>query len=278
MSLRYNKIKKNPTIFNRLFGMSPQQFEEILRKVERRWQKKVIGAYKRPGRDYKLDVSDMLLMLLLYYRSYITQIFVGYIFGIDDSRVCRIIKTMESIMPDIMKLSIEHKLTKGEVEELIIDATEQPIERPKNDQKAYYSGKKKRHTVKTEIRINLEGKILHVSEEKPGSTHDFNLFKQGPPLPENAHVYVDSGYQGIGEFHSNYDLPYKSSKSKKLGPEEKEYNTALSRVRIRVENVLGDIKTFKILSDRYRNKRKRYNVKFKIIAGIVNMKNGFQLA
>ena len=60
--------------------------------------------------------------------------------------------------------------------------------------------------------------------------------------------------------------------------EEKEYNRALSRVRITIENIFGDIKTFKILADRYRNKRKRYNVKFKIIAGIVNLKNGFAIA
>jgi len=56
---------------------------------------------------------------------------------------------------------------------------------------------------------------------------------------------------------------------------EKEYNTALSRIRVKIENIIGDLKTFRILSDRYRNKRKRYGVKFNIIAGIVNLKNGF---
>jgi len=56
---------------------------------------------------------------------------------------------------------------------------------------------------------------------------------------------------------------------------KKEYNRALSRIRIKAEHILGKIKVFKILSDRYRNKRKRYALKFQIIAGLVNMKNGF---
>ena len=63
-----------------------------------------------------------------------------------------------------------------------------------------------------------------------------------------------------------------------MNEEQKAYNKALSRVRVKVENILGDIKTFKIMSDRYRNKRLRYNLKFNIIAGIVNLKNGFAAA
>ena len=86
---------------------------------------------------------------------------------------------------------------------------------------------------------------------------------------------MDSGYQGIQDIHPNADFPYKTSKNKPLDAEEKEYNTALSRVRVVVEHIIGDLKAFKILADRYRNKRKCYGVKFNIIAGIVNLKNGF---
>ena len=275
MSIRYLKIKKSPRIFNRLFGVSIFQFEEILSKVEPSWQKRVIEKYKRPGRDYKLDVPDMVLMLLLYYRSYITQEFVGFLFGIDDSRVCRIIQKLEPILARVMAISKCRRLSQEEVESLIVDATEQPIERPWKDQRSYYSGKKKRHTLKTEIRITKSGRIVHVSKSRPGAIHDFNLHKQEPPLPIDSRAFVDSGYQGLDKLHKQTELPYKASKKKPLNPQEKEYNHALSRLRVTVEHVFGDIKTFKILSDRYRNKRKRHNLKFNIIAGIVNLKNGF---
>ena len=275
MSLRYKKIRKNTKTFHRLFGINVAEFDVILQKVEPKWHSSIISSYKRPGRYYKMDLSDMILMLLLYYRSYVTQVFVGYMFGIDDSRVCRIIRRLEPILASVMVLQKCKKLSREEVESLIIDATEQPIERPQRRQKPYYSGKKKRHTLKTEIRVTPQGRIVHVSKNHPGSIHDFTVFKGEKAPPKDACVFVDSGYQGINKVHQNAEFPYKSSKNKPLDHEEKAYNTALSRLRVKVEHVFAQIKTFKIMSDRYRNKRKRYGVKFNIIAGIVNLKNGF---
>ena len=278
MSLKYTKISKSPIIFNRLFGVSVSQFDEILLKIEPQWEKQVINLYKRPGRDYKLELADMLLMLMLYYRSYITQMFIGFLFGIDDSRVCRIIQKLEPILAKEMALTKTKHLSKEEVESLIIDATEQPIERPQKNQKKYYSGKKKRHTIKTEIRITRKGRIVHVSRSRRGAMHDFALHKEEPPIPPESRAFVDSGYQVLDKLHQATELPYKATKTKQLDKEEKEYNHALSRFLVIVENVIGDIKTFKILSDRYRNKRKRYGIKFHIISGIVNLKNGFTTA
>jgi hypothetical protein len=278
MSLKYIKIRKSPIIFNRLFGVSVSQFDEILLKIEPQWQKQVINRYKRPGRDYKLELGDMLLLLLLYYRSYITQMFVGFLFGIDDSRVCRIIQKLEPILAGELALTKIKHLSQEEVETLIIDATEQPIERPSKNQKRYYSGKKKRHTIKTEIRITRKGHIVHVSRSRRGAMHDFALHKEEPPIPPDSRAFVDSGYQGLDKIHRATELPYKATKTKPLDKEEREYNHALSRYRVIVENIIGDIKTFKILSDRYRNKRKRYGIKFHIISGIVNLKNGFTTA
>jgi len=177
-----------------------------------------------------------------------------------------------------MAISKRKHLPKKDVEYLIIDATEQPIERPKKGQKPFYSGKKKRHTIKTEIRISPKGRIVPVSKPKPGSVHDFELHKTEPPIPKDARAFVDSGYQGLAKLHHEMEWPYKATKTKPLDAEEKEYNRALSRIRVKVENIIGDLKTFRILSDRYRNKCKRYNVKFNIIAGIVNLKNGFESA
>ena len=273
MSIRYLKIHKKPIIFLRLFGVSVAQFTEILTKVNPEWYKHIISRYKRPGRPSDLDLADMILMLLLYYRSYITQEFVGYLFNLDKFQVCRIIQKLEPILAKVMAISKTKKLSQEEVEHLLIDATEQPIERPKKQQKPYYSGKKKRHTIKTQVTVTLKGRITAVSKPRPGSVHDFTIFKQSPPLPPDTTAFVDSGYQGIDKLHSHAE--FKARKTKPLDKEEKEYNRALSRIRVKVENILGQIKVFRILSERYRNKRRRYGLKFNIIAGIVNLKNGF---
>ncbi len=275
MSLRYVKVQNSPKTFIRLFGISVKEFALILSQVSPEWERQVIGRYKRPGRDYKLDLADMILMLLLYYRCYTTQLFIGFLFGVDDSRVCRNIRMLEPLLAKVMAISKTRHLSQKDVEELILDATEQQIERPQKSQKVYYSGKKKRHTLKTEIRITPKGRIVHVSKTHPGSTHDLTLHKSEPPLPKETRAYVDSGYQGLDKIHTQTELPYKASKNKALDEEEKEYNHGLSRLRVKVENVFAQLKVFRILSDRYRNKRKRYNLKFNIIAGIVNLKNGF---
>ena len=82
MSIRYTKIVKHPTVFLRLFGVNPIQFTEISTKVASLWERQILGKYKRPGRAFALSLEDMILMLLLYYRSYATQMFIGFLFGI----------------------------------------------------------------------------------------------------------------------------------------------------------------------------------------------------
>ena len=237
------KVKKHPKIFLRLFGVSPEEFEQILIKVTPLWQKKVLGGYKRPGRFFKLGLEEMILMLLLYYRSYMTMMSVGFLFGIDESRVCRNIKTLEPLLAKVMALSKTKHLSKEDVENLIIDATEQPMEKPKKRQKAYYSGKKKRHTLKTEIRVAVkDGKnprIVHVSKTNPGSVHDLTVYKTEPPLSRDIRAYADSGYQGLDKIHGATEIPYKKSKHHPLDKEEKEYNSALSRMRVKVEHIIG---------------------------------------
>lgn len=81
---------------------------------------------------------------------------------------------------------------------------------------------------------------------------------------------TDSGYTGIKKLQTNTRLPKKSSKKKPLTQEEKKLNQLISSERIINENVIGSLKRFKIISDRYRNRRKRFGLRFNLIAGIHN--------
>lgn len=81
---------------------------------------------------------------------------------------------------------------------------------------------------------------------------------------------TDSGYTGIKKLQKNSRLPKKSSKKKPLTKEEKKDNQKISSERVLNENVIGSLKRFKIISDRYRNRRKRFGLRFNLIAGIHN--------
>jgi hypothetical protein len=105
-----------------------------------------------------------------------------------------------------------------------------------------------------------------------GKRHDFRLFKEsGVRIHPKIKTLTDTGYQGIGKIHANSELPKKKTKKNPLTKEDKLKNRELSSERVLNENVIGMIKRFKIISDRYRNRRKRFGLRFNLISAIYNM-------
>ena len=104
-----------------------------------------------------------------------------------------------------------------------------------------------------------------------GKCHDFRLFKESKVrIATNTLLKTDTGYQGVKKLHSNSELPIKRRRKQKLTKEEKRYNRQVSSDRVLNENVIGFIKRFKIVSDKYLNRRKRFGLRFNLIAGICN--------
>jgi transposase len=83
-------------------------------------------------------------------------------------------------------------------------------------------------------------------------------------------LLADSGYQGLLALHANSRIPYKKSKNHPLTAEQKAFNRELSKERIVIENINAKIKTFKIMSERYRNRRKRHLLRMNLICAIIN--------
>lgn len=102
-----------------------------------------------------------------------------------------------------------------------------------------------------------------------GKKHDFRLFKESKERWTKERCgMTDSGYTGIKKRQGNTKLPKKSSKKRPLTKEEKKQNRKISSDRVVNENVIGRLKRFKMISDRYRNRRKRFGLRFNLIAGI----------
>ena len=270
------RLRRSPC-FCRLTGVSLAVFDDMLAQLSGPWDATQRRKAK-PGRPWESGgLEDHLLVLLIYYRCYVTQECLGFFYNVDKSTICRAIQRIERLAHPLFGVRREPKLSRREAEALIVDCTEQPIQRPGVDavQREHYSGKKKQHTLKTEYLTTAAGRIASVSPSYPGSHHDISIRRAEPGLPEEAHLYADSGYQGYGNDHRNFDHPYKKPKGGELNDEEKEYNHGLSSFRVRVEHRIGDTKRFKILSERHRNPRPKHHAKTSIVAGMVNMCNGF---
>lgn len=104
-----------------------------------------------------------------------------------------------------------------------------------------------------------------------GKRHDFRLFKESKVrFQKKTKALTDTGYQGLHKIHSNSQLPKKKTKKCPLTKEEKKANKDLASQRALNENVIGVLKRFKIIADKYRNRRKRFGLRFNLIAGIYN--------
>lgn len=109
--------------------------------------------------------------------------------------------------------------------------------------------------------------------------HDFKLFKQSKlPIKPTTCAYVDLGYLGIKKFHDNVQIPHKASKLHPLSAEQKSENVEKASARICVEHVNAKLKTFQILTQKYRNRRKYFNLRFNLICGLVNFDRGFEVS
>ena len=274
MLLNYVKLSQRPRVFRKLTGLSLQEFARILDLVSDSFTK----AFPKIGRLRKVAThEDRLILILLYYRSYVTHEFIGYFVGLDDANVCRLFARIEPLIAKHIHIKKDRSLTEDVVGALLTDATEQPIQRPKNKKarKMYYSGKKKRHTQKTEITITTQSKIINISRTHPGSRHDITIRRQGNPLPSQAKKYGDLGYQGWQKESPHVYLPHKKPKHGKLTAQQKRENKEHSQIRILVEHKFAQLKKFRILGEVYRNFRTKHHLRFNIMAGIVNMQAGF---
>ena len=130
------------------------------------------------------------------------------------------------------------------------DCTEQQIPRPKNKErrKMYYSGKKKRHTIKNQLKVNNPDLIIHKLNHKKGNRHDYDICrykKNHPTTPKQVVNVFDPGYLGLGKTFRNKYRPCRTKRreAKNLSQEEKEHNQYHSRKRIVTEHTICKLKS-----------------------------------
>jgi DDE superfamily endonuclease len=263
--------------FRMLCGVTRETLEKLEEKCQKGWEQ-IKDKKKLQGRPHEIGgLKEHLIMMLILYRCHITQEFMGVLCRADRSTVCRSLKRIEAVALKVLKIQKNIKVSKKEAEALLIDCTEQQILRPEKNQEPYYSGKKKKHTIKAEIIVTGKNKIVGVSESYAGSVHDLTVRRSEQKLPKGSHMYADTAYQGYEKETEGVlvDYPYKKPKGGELTIEEKEYNQGISRFRVKVEHKIGDIKTFRKMADRYRYPLEKHNYKLHIVCGLVNMNHGF---
>lgn len=268
--MNLTKLKQNPKTFSRIFGIDTKKFNALVLQIEPLWQKaeaKRLRHHRKikkgSGRQYLLSLEESVAMLLLYTRSYTTHIFLAALFDIHESGICRYFAKVRPVVESVFDIPTEKTdLREEEILKLVVDATEQRTERRDTD--SGYSGKKKAHTIKTQIVVDRKGTIRHISTSVPGNIHDKKLFDDsGVKLPYNTKG--DLGYLG-----TKITIPHKSSKLHTLTKTQALFNVRHSRKRIIVEHVFALLKSYRILADRFRGHLSNYHQYFVIVCGLCN--------
>lgn len=256
--------------FKRRFGVQRTTFKAMVKALQPEWR-----ATPKPGAKPKLDLSDRILVALEYWREYRSYFHISTNWGISESTVCRIVHWVETklMQSGQFRLPGKQQLVRGfgTPSVVIVDVTETRIERPKRRQRAFYFGKQKGHTLKSQLVIDAQTQQVICTFFGKGRRHDFKLFKaSGIHFHSSTESLQDKGYQGMQKLHVHCRLPKKKPRGGQLTAEDKAYNRQLARERVGVEHVNRRLKVFRILSRRYRNRRKRFGLRCNLIAALYN--------
>jgi hypothetical protein len=166
-----------------------------------------------------------------------------------------------------------------EIKEVLIDATEQSVPRPedKGKRRTRYSGKKKEHTIKTQV-VTTKKLILHVSESIDGSVADMTLLRASgvmSSLGTKVKARVDRGFEGIEAAYPEQviEKPIRGQRGHRVTLLGKLWNQMVSKERILVKHMLCKLEKFKILAGTYRTNLSGYDDCFAVVAGLVNYKS-----
>ena len=260
--------------FRRACGVEPKTFDAMVEAVEAAERKK-----RKPGRPPRLSLHDQVLVTLQYHYDYRTQLQLGVESGLGESAMCRLIARVEDhlLADDRFHLPKRSELIQRSTDTTpvaAVDASETPTERPKKKQKKFYSGKNKDHTLKAQLAINLNTEEILSTAFAPGRVHDLTLFKgHRHDFSVSLPCLFDKGYQGVQHYRVQAYLPFKAKPGQPLNSEQREYNRLHAAMRIGIEHVIRSVKRFRILAGRYRNKQRRFGLRFNLIAAIHNFEN-----
>lgn len=287
----YEHIQNHPSRTEAMLGISYQHFQSLVECAERyekqqqeKQEKEMprINA-KGGGRPPKLSIAESLCLCLFYLRQAPTFEVLGLLFEVSKTTANDTfnywLKALRSLLPASLFEEIEQKEENwSDFQEylaqyrLLVDSTEQDRERPQDDreQKAYYSGKKKRHTFKSSVISLPEGKdIVDATSGHRGPTSDISLFRQQQEKFSDEQKFEgDKAYVGA----KNMTTPHKKPRNGELTEQQRAENKVISSSRIFIEHVIRRIKIPRITQGRFPLRSSCYETVIMVICGLVRIR------
>lgn len=295
--LRSDHLRTHPAVFRAMTGLTVPAFDQLVTDLTVAYREAEFARKDRPDRardagagpPFELAVPDRFLLAVVWLRLYPTYAVLGYLFGVAETTARRLVDQVLPVLEragrDAMRMpqadrrrgrSLPEILRETPEVAVVIDSFEQPVQRPKRRQRRLYSGKKRRHTVKSQVTVDEEtGKVADVSESVAGPTADLKLLRRSKvlgKLPRGVGAMGDSGYVGMGAIRPRVAtaVPRKKPRGKPRPPEDRRYNRAFSRRRVVVEHTIGKMRRYQAITQPDRQHRRAHAPRVRAIAGLVN--------
>jgi hypothetical protein len=301
--LTLDRLLAKPAAFVSLTGLTPTEFEALATTFAPAYRAHRAGATatrrdrhprrRAPGAGgrYALDLRHRLLLALVWLKVYPTYEVLGLLFGLDKGNAQRNARDILGVLellddfpfdPDPggrpRRSSLAAVMGAFPQVRLVLDSKEQRVYRPGGPherQKPYYSGKKKAHTLKTQLGVAPDGVIESVSPPVPGSVNDVRLARETcvlDGLTEGEAVLADKGYEGADKGYEagGLILPKKDRKKNPCTEQDKARNRLISRYRVVVEHAIAQLNRFTVLRQVYRGQRLRYGQVVRAVAVLAN--------
>jgi hypothetical protein len=297
MILRREHVGKHPSVFRSLTGLTVEVFDQLLpelraafaaerqRRLDRPNRRRAVGG----GDDFDLGVADQFLLTVVWLRHYPTQECLGYLFGVSDSTALRAIRRCRPLLEQSGKHSMRlpdpgrgHRrdlpaLLRDTPElAVLVDTFEQRTQRPQRRQRAYSSGKKKAHTLKSQVAVDEDGRVVDVADSRPGRRADLKVFRRsglvGKLIRAKVGALGDLGYVGLDGLspRPRAATPRRKPRGQDRPPQDRHYHRAFARRRITVEHGIGRRRRYQALSQVDRHRRQGHTARVRAVAGLVN--------
>lgn len=282
--LNLQRAFKSDRLLRALTGLNRKAFEELkstfaevlanaaVPRRSRLPRQRASGAGRKPT---LATVEAKLFFILFYFKVYPTFDLAGFLFDLDRAQANRWMHRLQPLLEEALgeKLALpKRQLTSldefveafPDVERVILDGTERPIQRAKDrdKQKDDYSGKKKRHTRTHLAGVAPDRQILVFSTAYPGKAHDKGILNSegwAEWIPDDVKIQADLGFQGLQNEYVNIEIPHKKPKGGQLTDEQKAENQALARERVVGEHAFAGLKRYGIAAQVYRNRKENFD-------------------
>jgi hypothetical protein len=296
MSL-YHRARKEERVFLSLTGLQFAEFDTLLPFFQAAWKAAIETAYQQDssrkrkpggGQEPALNTPEKRLFFILYYlKTYPLQEVMAFHFEMSQGQanewIHRLTRMLQAALdqqgasPERLPEQVQATAADTPEREFVIDGTERARQRPQDPaaQSDYYSGKKKKHTVKNNLIVGVKDRLVkYLGQTHEGKKHDKKICdEEQPTYPEGSRLLQDTGFQGYAPPGVIIYQPKKKPKGKELSEDDKESNALISKVRIMVEHVIAGVKRLRIVKEVFRNTKEHFDdLVMEIACGLHNFR------